>query len=378
MSAPLTLAFDARTMWYVTRATGVVSLLLLTASIVLGVTEVVRWMTDQWPRFVTAGLHRNISLLATTFIAVHIASAIVDGYAPIGWLDTVLPFRAAYRPMWLGLGTVAFDLLIAITITSLLRNRLGYRSWRLVHWTAYVCWPVALVHGLGTGTDTKTNWVLGLESACMAAVVFAIWWRVLVAGTPSGDARRLAAAVVSVVGPLLIAAWVYAGPLQPGWARRAGTPTALLGSSVGAAATTEDPPTTAPQASAAPPSRSQQPSGLAPSFKANVTGTLTDPSPDHRGNDTITIDAQLDSGAVGSVHVVLSGQAIENGGVSLSSGTATVSGSGGDVYTGAVTALRGNVVDAALHSKSGAPMSLELELVLDGTSVSGTASGVVQ
>ena len=76
MTAPLTIGFDARTMWYVTRATGIVSLVLLTASVVLGVTEAVRWMSDRWPRFVTAGIHRNVSLLATTFIAVHIASAI--------------------------------------------------------------------------------------------------------------------------------------------------------------------------------------------------------------------------------------------------------------------------------------------------------------
>jgi sulfoxide reductase heme-binding subunit YedZ len=378
MSAPLTVAFDARTMWYVTRATGIVSLLLLTASVVLGVTEAVRWMSDRWPRFVTAGIHRNISLLATTFIGVHIATAIVDGYAPIGWFDAVLPFHAAYRPIWLGLGTVAFDLLVAITITSLLRKRLGYRSWRVVHWAAYACWPVALVHALGTGTDTKTNWLLGLEFACMAAVVFAVWWRIVVAGTPLADPRQLAAATVSVIGPFLIAAWVFAGPLQPGWARHAGTPAALLGGSTGTAAATGDAPAPASQPSGASPSTSQRPSALAPSFDAGLSGTLTDPGPDRRGSDTITIDAQLDSGAVGTVHVVLSGQAIDDGGVSLSSGTATVSGSGGDVYTGSVTALSGNVVDAALQSKSGSPMSLELDLVLQGTSVSGTAHGVAQ
>ncbi len=373
MIADLSLAFDSRTMWYVTRATGIVSLLLLTASVVLGITEAVRWSSDRWPRFVTAGIHQNISLLATTFIAVHIATAIADGYAPIGWVDAVLPFRAAYRPMWLGLGTVAFDLLVAIAITSLLRRHLGYDLWRLVHWAAYACWPVAFVHGLGTGTDTKTNWLLGLQFACMAAVVLAVWWRLLAAKATLGEPRQLATATVSVIGPFLIAAWVFAGPLQPGWARRAGTPAALLGSSNGAAAAGGPSPAIAPPS--VPTSTPQPTTQLTPPFEAALSGTLTDPGPDRLGDDTITIDAQLNSGAVGSVHVVLSGHAINDGGVSLTSGTASISGTGGNSYTGAVTGLRGNIIDASLQSQSGDPMSLELNLVLKGTSVSGTAHG---
>jgi len=363
----------------VTRATGIVSLVLLTSSVVLGVTEAVRWMSDRWPRFVTAGIHRNISLLATTFIAVHIATAVVDGYAPIGWIDIVLPFRAAYRPVWLGLGAVAFDLLVAIAITSLLRRHIGQRAWRLVHWASYACWPVALVHGLGTGTDVKTPWVLGLAFACMAVVVFAVWWRVFVAGGPLGDGRKLAAASFSVVGPLLIAGWVLAGPLQPGWARRAGTPAALLGGSTATGTAAADPPAKSAQPSGA--EASSQPGGtsaLTPSFEASLTGTLADSGADRRGNDTITIDARLESGADGSVHVVLSGRALGDGGIALTSGTVTVSGSGGESLTGAVTTLHGNVINALLQSTSGSSMSLELDLMLNGTSVSGTAHGVAQ
>jgi sulfoxide reductase heme-binding subunit YedZ len=378
MTAFTAVAFDTRAMWYVTRATGIVSLLLLTASVVLGVTEAVRWMTDRWPRFVTAGIHRNISLLATTFIAVHIATAVVDGYAPIGWIDAVLPFRAAYRPVWLGLGAVAFDLLVAIAITSLLRRHIGQRAWRMVHWAAYACWPVALVHGLGTGSDTKTTWLLGVEFACMAAVVFAVWWRLSVAGGPLEDRRRLVAATVSFIAPFLIAGWVLAGPLQPGWARRAGTPSALLGASAGAT-TNGDASARGVQSSGAQTSSTAAgANGLAPSFDASLAGSLTDPGPDRRGNDTITIDAQMNSGSVGSVHVVLSGRAIDDGGISLASGTVSVSANGGDVYAGAVTALRGNVIDAQLQSPPRPPMSLELNLALEGTSVSGTAHGVAE
>ena len=100
-------------------------------------------------------VHRNASLLAMVFLCVHIATALLDGFAPIRLIDVIVPFGSAYRPLWLGFGAVAFDLLIAVTITSLLRRRLGYRAWRATHWAAYACWPVALLHGLGTGATPR-------------------------------------------------------------------------------------------------------------------------------------------------------------------------------------------------------------------------------
>jgi sulfoxide reductase heme-binding subunit YedZ len=355
---------------------------LLTASLLLGITEATRWISDRWPRFVTAGIHKNVSLLATTFIGVHVATAIVDGFAPIGWTDAVLPFRSTYRPVWLGLGAVAFDLLLALSITSLLRRHIGYRTWRLVHWAAYACWPIALVHGLGTGTDTKTNWVLGLEFACMAAVVVAVWWRVVAAGWPVRERRRVLAASISSIVPFIIAGWVLLGPLQPGWARRAGTPASLLGGTASdAAATGAVPSPDAGQTSstATSPPVTSGTSTLTPSFDASLNGTLTDPGPDDHGNDTITIEAQLDSGATGSVHLVLSGRALDDGGISLESSTVELAGrTTADAFTGAVTALRGDVVDAQLHSSTGSSLALELDLVLQGSAVTGRAHGVGQ
>src|ERR1700732_2104649 len=119
-----------KALWYLTRATGLVALVLLTVSVLLGILQVSRWAGPTWPRFVTAGLHRNISLLVTAFVGVHIVTAVLDTFAPIRWLDVVVPFISAYRPIWLGFGTVAFDLLVAIIITSLLRVQVGPRSWR--------------------------------------------------------------------------------------------------------------------------------------------------------------------------------------------------------------------------------------------------------
>ncbi|MGH9125456.1 MAG: ferric reductase-like transmembrane domain-containing protein [Acidimicrobiales bacterium] len=224
-------ATGSQTLWYITRGTGLVALLLLTGSVLLGVLETTGWARPRWPRFLTAGLHRNLSLLATAFVAVHVAAAVVDGFAPIGWLDAVLPFHSPYRPLWLGLGAVAFDLLLAVIITSLVRRRLGLRAWRMVHWASYACWPIALVHGFGTGTDTPTNWVLDLSLACLAAVLLAVWWRLWKVGREVAVYApvRTAATVTSVVLPIVVVVWLFAGPLKPGWAARAGTPKSDIG-----------------------------------------------------------------------------------------------------------------------------------------------------
>src|SRR5919205_2877940 len=127
-----------QTLWYASRATGLVALLLLTATVVLGVTTAGRFPTSRWPRFVIAAVHRNLSLLSVSFLGVHIATAVIDPYAGMSWADAVIPFGSAYRPVWVGLGAVALDLLIAVVVTSLLRLRILLRWWRAVHWSSCV------------------------------------------------------------------------------------------------------------------------------------------------------------------------------------------------------------------------------------------------
>jgi sulfoxide reductase heme-binding subunit YedZ len=107
---------------------------------------------------------------------------VVDSYTSIPATAAVIPFVSSYKSPWLGLGAVAVDLLIAVMVTSLLRNRLGFRAWRGLHWLAYACWPVALIHGLGTGTDRRTLWVFVAALSCVAAVAAAATWRLATAG----------------------------------------------------------------------------------------------------------------------------------------------------------------------------------------------------
>ena len=213
--------------WYLARGTGAVALVLLTASVVLGIVGTVRFASPRWPRFAIDAVHRDLSLLVLVVLAIHIVTSVLDGFAPISLLDGVIPFVTPYRPLWMGLGTLAFDLLLAIAITSLVRRRLGYRAWRAVHWLAYASWPVAVLHGLGTGSDVKQWWMLGLTAACIVAVLVAVWTRLSHVSAEHVGVRAPATAL-AVIMPIGLAIFALAGPLQHGWARRAGTPSSLL------------------------------------------------------------------------------------------------------------------------------------------------------
>lgn len=232
-------------LWYFARATGMVALVLLTVTVVLGVVTSVRWTSPRWPRFVVEYVHRDVTLLVMTFIALHVATVVLDGFAPIGWAAAVVPFSSPYRSLWLGLGAVAFDLLLAIGVTSWLRHRVGFRVWRSVHWFAYGAWAVSIVHGLATGTDTQQGWALLVNAACIAAVIAAVWWRLAV-GWQRGNARiRTAILGATFVVPLALLGWLRTGPLANGWARRSGTPVSVLTKTTQGQTTT--PSTNAPQ-----------------------------------------------------------------------------------------------------------------------------------
>ena len=132
MSAAASGITSGTALWYTSRATGVVSLIMLTGVVVLGVAVRKHGRLPGLPRFAVVGLHRSISLLSVAFLAIHIVSAIADSYVNIRLTDAIIPFAASYEPLWLGLGTVAFDLILALIITSLLRARIGHRAWRWV------------------------------------------------------------------------------------------------------------------------------------------------------------------------------------------------------------------------------------------------------
>jgi predicted ferric reductase len=216
---------DPQLSWFVARATGFISLALITLSMVLGIGSSTRMSSARWPRFVTQALHRNISLFTLVLLAVHIAAVIVDDYVTITIADSFVPFVSSYRPIWLGVGVVSSDLLIALVVTSELRSRFGYRAWRAIHWTAYACWPLAIVHSLGTGADTRKGWAVWVVIACVVAVLLSVAWRI-VEGWPRRAVLRAGAVIVTACTVAVVFAWAKQGPLAPGWSKRSGTPPA--------------------------------------------------------------------------------------------------------------------------------------------------------
>jgi sulfoxide reductase heme-binding subunit YedZ len=164
--------------WYLMRGSGVTSLLLLTAVVVLGILTSRKTTLPTLPRFATMSLHRSISLLAVAFLTVHVATAVTDPYAQVRLIDAVVPFIGSWQSLMLGLGTLALDLFAAVIISSLLMRRLSRRVWRTIHWLGYGTWPLAFVHTLGIGSDSGTLWLRTLAALSLVAVGGALWWRV--------------------------------------------------------------------------------------------------------------------------------------------------------------------------------------------------------
>jgi predicted ferric reductase len=164
-------------MWALGRGSGVVALVMFTVAIVIGIAARSGRPLPGLGRFGTSDLHRTAALTGTGLVALHVTSLLADPYAQLKLVDFVLPFVATYRPLWLGLGTLAIDTLCVVVVVSLLRVRLGPRTFRVVHWATYALWPIALAHALGSGTDAATGWFRALALVCLAAVMTAVGWR---------------------------------------------------------------------------------------------------------------------------------------------------------------------------------------------------------
>ncbi len=346
-------------LWYATRGTGAIALVLLTISVVLGVGELRAWRPAGAPRFAVAAMHRTVSLLAVALLAVHIVTTLLDPFPHIGVLNAVVPFETDYRSLWMGLGTIASDLLVALVLTSLVRRRLGYRVWRGVHGFAYACWPVALLHGIGAGSDTRTTWMLVLTLACVGAVWVAVAARLAAPETP--QRVRIGAGAVTVLAALALGIWLPQGPLARGWARRAGTPAHVV-------------------AAFAPPARAA--SRLAPAadalarpFSATLAGRVNNGT-SAAGLGVTDLRMRLEGGPRGVLRLRLGGQALPGGGLQMERSAVTLGPPHDPArYSGRVQTLRANVLSALVGSADGHAVRLTVALTLRGGSVAGQVRG---
>jgi len=184
--------------WYMIRATGIVALVLLTLTTVLGLLSAARVRSRRWPAFAQVDLHKRATRLALVFLGLHVVGAVADTYVHVGLVSVVVPFTSSFQPLWTGLGAVAVDLLVAVAVSSALRQRIAPATWRRLHWLAYGCWPLAMAHALGAGTDAGQLWMDAIAVVCTGAVVSALIWRIGYHRTTTAEAGRLGATTRAV------------------------------------------------------------------------------------------------------------------------------------------------------------------------------------
>jgi hypothetical protein len=355
----LAAAHGPSALWYATRGAGATTTVLLTASIVLGIGEERGWRPGGSPRYAVAALHRTMSMLALTMLAIHIVTTLLDPFPKVAVLAVFVPYATDYRPLWMGLGAVAADLLLALIVTSLVRRRLGYRAWRGVHWAAYACWPVAILHGLGTGSDTKATWMLALTFGSVAAVLVAVLARVARANTPSP--ARIGAAAAAALAVIGLAAWLPAGPLADGWARRAGTPASVL---------TAFNPAAKPRSAAR--TRSD---AFARAFSADFAGPVREGT-SADGTAVVDLRLRLQGQPDGVLRIRLGGSSLPGGGLSMQRSAVTLGPPARPTeYAGKVQFLQDNFLRAEVGSADGRAVRLSVSLSVGGGSVNGTVSG---
>jgi DMSO/TMAO reductase YedYZ heme-binding membrane subunit len=366
--AVIPLAASPSPLWYLARGSGAVSLVLLSVAVVLGITGVVRLQprSRRVPRFLVDGLHRNVSLVVVVFLVTHILTSVLDPFAHIRYVDAIVPFASSYRPIWLGLGATAFDLLLALTITSLVRRRLGLRTWRAIHWAAYACWPLAVVHGLTTGSDARVAWFSGLTAVCVAAVVAALGFRLRAESTRRPE-RALAGGLLVAASFAGLFLFALQGPLRRGWAARAGTPPKLLAS------------VRPVRAARAPAPARRAPAGLALPLAGSVDGTLTR-SGTANGGGRIDITANVRSRPRPAViAIALTGQPLEDGGLRVEASTASLGvRSAPRLYTSGQVSVDGSNLVAVLRPHAGRSIRMALSLSVPNGSGRVTGSARVE
>jgi predicted ferric reductase len=184
-------------LWYTTRATGMVALILFTLVVALGTFVSNRIGGTFVGRFEVNELHRSASIVAMVFLVLHILTTVLDSYVPTGWLSALIPFTSSYRRVGVAIGAIAFDLILAVWISSLLKVRVKNETWRFIHWFGWLAFASAIAHAYLSGTDAKNGAGLLVVAACALTVLLAGLWRYV--GRPTRAAGRTALSPLAAI-----------------------------------------------------------------------------------------------------------------------------------------------------------------------------------
>lgn len=201
-------------LWETARAGGMVAYLFATASVCLGLLLSLKVRSRSWPRFVTDGLHRHVTLIGLIFTAIHTIGIWFDPFTAFAPAEVFVPFVSHYRPLWIALGIVAAYLLAALWASEWIRPHVGYAWWRRLHYTSFAVFVLATIHGIGAGSDTATWWGVAIYAGAVGLTVALLARRLWVAVAPD---RRVASLTLLGGATLALAVWTVILPLEPGW-----------------------------------------------------------------------------------------------------------------------------------------------------------------
>jgi hypothetical protein len=355
--------------WDVARAGGFTAYVLLTLAVAVGLTLTLQWQSARWPRLISSDLHNYLSLLSLIFAGIHVAAVWIDPFTRFGWNEVFVPLASHYRPLWMALGIVGLYLGLAIGLSTWVRPLIGYSWWRRLHVLTLAVFAGVTVHGIATGSDTRTWWGVGIYGASVLLIGVLLAVRLLV---PVNERGRTYPVIAGAIGLATLAGlvWTLRGPLQPGWnaAANNGQGSGSRNGAVAAGVVTQDPFTS--------------------TFTATAQGTLSRNGPDARGIVTLEFRATLSGGAVGYLDVQMRGQQAGNGtGDDGSSGTISITSTtvtlGNDastpLYQGQLTRFSQDTtwqMTAQLSNTSGNQIQVRILLqVTDAGQVSGTVTG---
>lgn len=347
--------------WDTARAGGFAAYILVSVAVSVGLVLRNRWQTPKWPRLITNELHGYSSLLALVFIAIHVLAVLVDPFTRFGLAEVFVPFVSHYRPVWMGLGIVALYLLLAVWVSSRLRAHIGHGTWRRIHVLAYGVYVAATIHGLGTGSDTRSVWA-SIIYASSVVVVGGLAARRLLVPAARGQRRRPALAAVGGGVLVLTAVWAVAGPLAAHWAARAG---GITGNRASVSTRVE-------QSLPTKVTRARSGTVRTP-LRASFRGGMDVQPVDVAGRVTIRIDGALRGGTRDHLEIYLQGVPLEDGGVAMERSRVWL-GAATALYRGEIVGLRGSQLVASLHSVR---QDIRLAIDLDLSRADGVVSGTV-
>lgn len=361
--------------WIAARASGMLGYVLVTVSVAFGVALSLKVRSRTWPRYVTTEVHRRITLLALAFTALHGITLWLDPFQAFSPIEVIVPGASHYRPLWVALGIIAGDLLLALWLSERLQRVIGYAWWRRLHYLTFVAWILVTIHGLGTGTDSRAPWAIGLYAGGTLLVAGLILMRVW----PVDTARRTAVMAFTTMGVWILAVWAFAGPLRTGWndlannGNGSGQAVAAVSTSTGRGASSGlgagdgtvgqalPSPTLAP-ASGGP---------LPVAFQATFTGQLQQVAQSD-GSSQVTIQGSLTGGLTGQLVI----QATQSSDGTLLDSQVVLTANGGSCTGSLLEAERGRISTSCVTAAGQSiPLRLQLSSQPDGTVLGNVTAG---